>query len=383
MSYRIVIVTGNPSANQPVEDHLKGLHWDVFSTDNLKVAISEAASRNADFVLIAADHPSKLIRNLPKMIRKECKARLIGFSHTSTRTAINTLIEMHFENVIQPPFTGPAVEVMVKGIIQNEFKVHENNVAIALKTGSLSTGRESFAKPKAVPFPDQKTKFAELTQRALDASVSFLDDGEVETLGTNKRFAVLFVKSLKMSGYLIAALGQDRVIDTKLMTEIRNKLFESLRSEGNQMLDSDPVHLELHEVQIENWALHEARFMAKSVHQAKEIAVAFFENDSPFDVSEVQDMIKMKVSEISDQDEVQFDLYIYLPANNRLIKHTHKGRCMDSAQQFRLLVKGHAYLHIWKEDFGTAFQYAVGTKLSQKIRTFQAETAATAAVMAA
>lgn len=325
---------------------------------------------SADFVLIGADHPSKLIRNLPKMIRSECQARLIGFSHTNTRSAINTLSEMHFEHAIRPPFTGTAVECMVKDIMKDEFAAHEANVSIKIKAGLISTGRER------QPLPDQKTKFAELTQRALDASVTFIDAKEVETLGTNKRFACLFVKSFNLSGYLIAALGKDRVVDAQLMADIRNKLFQSLRAEGNDMFEADPIQLELHEVQIENWAMHEAKFLAKAVHQAQEIAVAFFENDSPFEISEVEQMMKMKIEELDHEVPVDFDLYVYLPVNDRLIKITHKGRSIQGEQQERLMTRGLKHLHIHREDFSAAFQYAVGSKLSRKIRNYQSAVAA-------
>lgn len=215
------------------------------------------------------------------------------------------------------------------------------------------------------------------TQAALDESVHVTGDVDtVNEIDKTSNLACIEINSPRFSGYLVAALGKNRQIDQAFLDMVRERLFNFLRTHGEVVseADSTSISLNLQEVEFEAWAFEQAEFLRKSIHEGDEIAMAFFPSSDTkvrIEDSVSEKMVKMTLDDLKDDTTVEFDLYIYMPENNKYLLYTPQGRPIYKDQKSRLTQKGVTHMHLRKESVSQVKKYKVQNFLNDKIEMFK------------
>ena len=227
-------------------------------------------------------------------------------------------------------------------------------------------------------FGDEESIIVRGTQTAIDESVALAGQPlseKVEEISANSHLACITINSSRFSGYLVAALGKDRKIDDKFMQLIRDRLFAFLRNHGELISeDESPMNLKLEQVEFEGWAMQQAEFLRKSVHGSDELAMAFFPTPDTkinLEASVTENMVKMTMDDLRDNVSVEFDLYIYMPENQKFLLYTQEGQILEGTQKDRLKKRGITHMHLRKEKIGSVKLYKAKNFLNDKIIEFK------------
>jgi hypothetical protein len=216
--------------------------------------------------------------------------------------------------------------------------------------------------------------FVRGTQQALRDSVNSKGDDTAEEIQQASNLACITVESPRFNGYLICAMGRNRKIDKTFIDLLQQRLFKFLKDNGENIKDQDTISLRLQEVNFTAWTLAQAEFLKKSVHDGEEVAIAFFptavqSQDLQKSVSEK--MLMVGLSELQDNAVVEFDLYIFMPENNKYLLYTPQGRPFYGNQKSRLKDKGITHMHLRKESAHEMKKYRAQNFLNEKIENYR------------
>lgn len=219
------------------------------------------------------------------------------------------------------------------------------------------------------------------TVEALDSTVvrdntaAEEDDENVTKIEKASNAACITVDSPRFSGYLVAVLGHNRKIDKAFIDTIKQRLYAFLKANGESVSDDDTQGVKLKEVEFEDWALEQAEFLKKSVHGSEEIAMAFFPNKevaAKLEDSASEKMVQMSIDELKEDVALEFDLYMYMPENNKYLLYTPQGMPLYGKQKGRLTEKGVTHMHLRKDSIADVKKYRAQNFLNDKIEAFKA-----------
>lgn len=269
-----------------------------------------------------------------------------------------------------PNFDGPNADSRRKQapIMESEYVPKKKKLEPRYKNGPAWRGET-----------DLESIIIKGTQAALDESVKVREDLEqYQEIEKASHCACIIVESEKFSGYLVAALGKNRKVDKDFIEQVKKRLFSFLKTHGEIVKEEDSMQVKLEEVAFEDWALEQADFLRKSIHDGDEIAMAFFptkDTTIKLEESASSKMLMMDISELKEDTAVEFDLYIYMPENNKYLLYTPQGRPLYGTQRNRLTDKGVTKMHLRKESAGNVKKYRAQNYLNEKIQSFKAKKA--------
>ncbi len=191
---------------------------------------------------------------------------------------------------------------------------------------------------------------------------------------TSMNSACITVESNRFAGYLLAVAANDIALDEAFIAQIRTRLFSFLRANGETVEDRELMNLKLKPVPFEDWALRQAEFLRKSTHKGQDIAMAFFprpEMQTGFLESTDQHMFLVAVNELQADVIVEFNLYMYLPKNNKYVLYTPKGGVFYGKQKDRLTAQGISQMHILRSDAPHFEKYRTQNYLNSKISEYE------------
>lgn len=225
-------------------------------------------------------------------------------------------------------------------------------------------------KEKRARSDENQTLIARGTQKSLEESVVVGDGVVKEQAKDNTSAACIVVESERFSGYLVAVMGQNRQIDQTFIDSVKTKLFKFLKENGEEVADSDGMEIKIKQVDFEPWALEYAEFLRKSVHEGSEVAMAFFPRrpiKAILEESHNKDMARIELDELQGDRQVEFDLYVYLPNNNKYVLYTPKGGVFYNKQMDRLKKQGVTHMHVQKDAAAAISKYKAQNYLNDMI----------------
>ncbi len=221
----------------------------------------------------------------------------------------------------------------------------------------------------------KNTLISEATAEALKQSANIDENSkEIIAVQNTANVACIVIESPRFAGYLIAAFGQNQGVDEKFLEVVKNRLFQFLKDRGEDVVQENGMNIKIKEVEFEGWAIEYADFLRKSVHEGQEMAMAFFpREDIKASVSESasEQMAAVSVKDLKADVPLEFDLYVYLPNNNKYILYTPKGRTFMSKQKQKLVEKGVDKMHIRRESEQDLKKYRAQNYLNEKIEAFK------------
>ncbi|WP_413287798.1 hypothetical protein [Bdellovibrio sp. HCB337] len=231
-----------------------------------------------------------------------------------------------------------------------------------------------------------ETLIARGTQKSLEESVDRGDGVIKEKLQDTTSAACIMVESDRFSGYLVAVMGQNKKIDTNFIEMIKQRLFKFLKDNGEDVADNNSMDVKIRQVDFEPWALEYADFLRKSVHQGSEVVMAFFPRrpiKAILEDSHHQDMAKIDLKELQGDRQVEFDLYVYLPTNNKYVLYTPKGGVFYNKQMDRLKKQGVTHMHIQKAAVQAVSKYQAQNYLNDMVEDYEQKQELAAKIKAA
>jgi hypothetical protein len=213
------------------------------------------------------------------------------------------------------------------------------------------------------------------TAEALAGSVNVTGHEEKEIEDTSN-VACITIESPRFSGYLICALAEDQKVDKALIEMINKRLMSFLKENGENVKDQDAMEIKIQAVDFIDWSIEQAQFLKKSTHNGHEIAMAFFPHGSmktSFEVSGdgPEKMIKLQLEELKADTPVEFDLYIYMPENNKYILYTPEGGNLYARQKDRLHAKGVTHMHVKEAAIAGIKKYQAQNYLNDQIDIYK------------
>jgi len=189
-----------------------------------------------------------------------------------------------------------------------------------------------------------------------------------------KNVACITIESSRFSGYLIAAMGKDRQLDESFINAVQVRLLEFLRKKEKKVHERAALDLVIRKVAFEPWAEDCAKFLVKSVHHDEDVAMAFFphsEINYTLAESASEEMAAISIEYLSEDSPTDFNVYMYMPVNDKYILYTPKGGRFYNSQRDRLKYKGVTHMHIQKTDIQEFGKYRVQSHLNSQIREHQ------------
>jgi CheY-like chemotaxis protein len=187
--------------------------------------------------------------------------------------------------------------------------------------------------------------------------------------------ACIVIESQRFSGYLVAVMGKDKVIDTDFIESVKVKLFKFLVDHGEEITEDEAMSIKIKQVAFEPWAIEYAEFLRKSVHKGDEVAMAFFPRQSlkaVLEESTHKDKVKIGLDDLHGDRVVDFDLYVFLPTNNKYLLYTPKGGVFYDRQLERLKQQGVTHMHINKVAAPAISKYRAENYLNDLVDDFSA-----------
>lgn len=212
------------------------------------------------------------------------------------------------------------------------------------------------------------------TKQALDETVHISDGHVKQEVQDASQVACIVVESDRFSGYLIAALGKNRKMDGQFVKTIQDKLYKFLKDNGEIVSEKENLNLKIKKIEFEDWAIEYAEFLKKSVHHGDEIAMAFFpvtQARTEVGDSASATMASVKLKEIEGDKQVEFNMYLYLPANKKYILYTPKGGKFYANQKGRLEEKGVNEVHMLKSEVNDLAKYKAQNYLNNLIDNYR------------
>lgn len=422
-SKTMLILKAKPFTLAATEVFLRNRGWKLFVTTDVKEALLKLVEQRFSYVLISVDHSNKKTPLLPQLIRHKFSVPVMTFAETPSTISYNRLTSADSEYKIFAPITGPAVErcimkylrdlqtrslLMVKPEAVDSLlyrqphetpRVEYTGIYVKGKGRSRDFGNVENTgarfdpttriqkDPKKDPEYQQRhfgqrkkrsdaldTIIARGTQLSLLENVEFLDGNVHHRVENTVNSGCIIVESERFSGYIVTALGHNEKLNEEFMTGIKKKLFKYLKENGEHLTESEAMDIQLKPVAFEPWALEYADFLRTSVHRGDEVAVAFFPHrpvhvdleNSPTH----RDMARIRLKDLKGDRPVNFDLYIYLEANKKLMLYTPRGGVFYQKQLDRLKHQGITHMQVRKEAAEDVTKYHAQNYLNDLVEAF-------------
>lgn len=205
---------------------------------------------------------------------------------------------------------------------------------------------------------------------------------ELEPVPSITRVACLMVRSLKFSGYLLVSISSEKKIDINFIANLRLNLFRFLREKGQVVTSEDELELKLEAVQFQDLASNYIDFLQKSISSDKEVTMAFLPNkkiDIKLEKAPTEDMFGLDLHQLDGDTNVEFDIYIYLPVNNKYLLFTPKGNILYENQKDRLLKRSISRVYVPKNSEPDVRRYKIRNDLNKMIGSSQGDNKSTGA----
>jgi len=256
--------------------------------------------------------------------------------------------------------------------VQADATLEHSNEEVAHKrpVGTTLT-RQEREKRKDQPAPETRNATVDDIRQVLDLAFDKGDGRIHKKLEVSQVVTCLAMESEAASGYVLVAMGGDRVMDDKLIGTI-TRLLSDLQVKVGQNSQWAPVPIL--DVKFEEWARKEAMFLHKSVHQGDEVGVAFFEMPhaiTKLGPSKNPEMGTLSLDDIAIDSPLAFDMRIFLTANQKFIYYLAKDAKFLKTQRERLKRLGIGEVHVSKSQFADVSAYRAQHAINGRIKDYK------------
>ena len=375
------------------EIFLKNRGWLVRSFVDIRDAVVAVVQSPPDFILVCADHPNTQAQALPHFFQRKLGIQSIAYfdRHPAHAKAILDLMQIPY--ALYPVVSGPSIERMIFKVRRDlqitELREQERaNLEQAPRSNFINIKQTAAEAPENLfqIFDGRRSEQQRLhpnlsivrqgTKFAVDGVLPPVYENDITVLENGTRVACLVLQTSRFSGYLIAALGKNRALNSQFFKTISARLTAFLKANGEKMREREPMNLILQSVKFESWSIEQAEFLEKASHGDDEMSMAFFpfhEMEIETQDSTVKEMCTISIDDLAADLTLDFDLYLNLPINNRNILYTPRGNVFYGEQKDRLKKSGVQRMSLTKSDVPNLLGYRARIYLNSRIELFHSE----------
>jgi response regulator of citrate/malate metabolism len=248
-----------------------------------------------------------------------------------------------------------AKKVPTKKELEEENKREKEALGFTKEDGALVIRKAS-----------KSSLLEEGTRLALRESIQV--SGEIqEGIKVAELCTTLKIHSTRFNGYLVLTFGANRNLEDKVIFDLQTHLLEFLKKQGEANIECQKYQMQVEPVEFKKWGKSEAEFVLLSDHQGYEIGVAFIESAPPqVNLNPFSDdtMYSIDPNDIRPDSQLNFDLFLYLPLNQKFLKHTVAGNYMTSSRFEKLVdAKKKEYSVLIKKNDADLFKIYVVTQI--------------------
>jgi hypothetical protein len=382
MSESLIILSASIGATKPLEKFLQARKWDVISESDLEAVISTLSLIHPDYVLVSSDFPAakalQVIQKLSETIGfvviqfqekpsaatgmkvKSCNGYNLGTALTGSNF-LRTIAKIEADKA--------SGKISVRGHLPKSD--HASNF-----TGSTQSATTGLAGKVTVitPIHEDLAILENAIQRALK-SVFGAGDNEIPnshvTIGRNS--LCLAVSSTNVSGYVVAAIDDNQEIDRAKSVSLMHFLNESVGAFLDRGFKIEIVEASLSDAHFFDISNSHAAFHRTAKFGDSEIGLAFFikeDGNISCGFSSEPTMRTISVQCLAPDSLIDFELYYYLPRNQRYVKFNHKGYVLERDRLTRCKSRV-STMHVKEVDYRKADAYCAEMFFNSKVTSGQ------------
>jgi hypothetical protein len=191
-------------------------------------------------------------------------------------------------------------------------------------------------------------------------------DNKIEKLTEAKAFTI---HSPRFHGYLLLASANKIILNEETFRSIKEHLMILLDKVGEKLMNLEELDVDLNGMEFNVWADEHAEFVVSSCHEGNEIGCVFISTPNTLPkVKENPDpkMVTIDTKDIQPDTKSKFDLFLYLPKNNKFIRYLRPGDTIKSKHIEKFEQHQIEGLHIKKEELKSFKEYFASNKLNTR-----------------
>jgi len=257
--------------------------------------------------------------------------------------------------------------------INTENSKSGTNLDLATKSRSENSSKPA-DKTKAISPSSPEALFESIEESSQDileeiCKPSGKDPVNIEAIN---KVGVITVRSEVQTGYLLVAHPEGSNISISFIRKIQKTLQKNLKDKSISLNIETGFEVMIERVSFIVWAKARAKSCAVYQHGDNEIAVAFFAvNDIP-EINKENEMSEVNVASLIPDVIVDFEGFIKLEKNEKMILYLKKERSISAIQKERLLAKNVLKIYLTHEDGIKCKAQFAQYFLNKKIKEFQA-----------
>lgn len=309
--------------------------WTVRIRSDFKQLISDVVLLKPQYILMSLQARHHNLNQVRSLLSQVYQVTLLDFSEEQGPEALEALAQRPAATVLRGPLSGPLFE----GFLERQKRTLKIPLLPGSAEGVLAQG------------------LGHMMKRIFTPSVASMK----EPVKWTSRLKCVRVKSEKVSGYFLAAMGGEKVLDDESSQRVTLEIRELFDRLGLQLQEIECFSVDSKRVEFKRWAEETARFMESGSHRGVEIVLAFFE--SPQTLSSIQSSkdgkyLELRLDQLQAESVLSYDLHLYLPLNGRYVLYVAEGSTLTLSQQ----------LHLQSKRIGQV--YAKGTDRAAVMRDF-------------
>lgn len=359
MKAKIFFLKHQSQSLKAVEEGLRAEGYRVSSSNELRESLYIILQDIPEFIFIPADFPTPKVRTLPQILSKTLPVTIIGYIENSSNESMTALHRLGLEYTLIPPFNAHTVQRLIQKISEDK----KDKSYFGLQTlSNLKKGPEKSSNYLSqeiwLKMMQSEKQPLDSLQLGLAQAVSSViepgDGGTLEPLHSTKQLSIFKVQCGDQMGYISCAWGVNQKLPSDFSEKIRSSLSYFFKTQSMTFSSEDVFHLEIIPDDFKSLSEKTARFMQDAIHLNKELGVAFFLKPKEFSFyhpdPSVPGMLYINISDIQNDSIFTFDLYLYMPENQKFILYTPKGLPLYKHQMERLNERGISKMHFYEQD---------------------------------
>lgn len=365
---RVLILTTQNEKLDTAARFLSRRGWDVNISTDIRQGLNALVYDKPDFIFLSIHLAGTQLPVMQKLVRSQRDSTLILFSELATAESAERLMNTEAEHIVYPSAGGPAFDRCLKRIMLE-------------KKGKAAKGRGGAYWPYGSTVRTRQTVNMSILNECLRIALNKIcgytlkNSYQKRSLSQVSRLACIEIRSQSFRGYLVAARANNQTLSKEFMMQIRKSIADAMLSSGEILNESEIYAAEVREVDFKFWTAEQAHCFQTDHYHGEEVGLAFFDyQDLNFEnLSERKHhMVGIQLSEEILKNKATFDLYLYLPRNERFIRYTRRGERIAVKQYAKLKSRSITHLYFRQHDLLQWKTQQITKFFKDKVEQFQA-----------
>lgn len=221
-----------------------------------------------------------------------------------------------------------------------------------------------------------RLKFKKMFKEAVGKAgeKGFLKAENKKAVGRVTKVSLIPVDNPTERGFILMANSQNDFTTIDEVSAFKSTLKAEMSSFGEESFElGDTFNIETFEVNVTEWAERSSQFFYtyESPQSGKQVLICFLKRDSLFPHArkiDEFDMHRIDIYEVPPKTPIQFDAYLFLERNEKMLPYLRRGGSLTAKQIQRLYKRGFKFLYVKDEEVREYYSFYLCLHLNQDFR---------------